>query len=54
VLTDRGDLILDNLDGRVRVWSDTPYTFVKRQSEFNSGQWTAIEDTHVPLVGSTQ
>ena len=54
VLTDRGDLILDNLDGRVRVWSDTPYTFVKRQSEFNSGQWTAIDDSHTALVGSTQ
>jgi len=54
VLTDRGDLVLDNLDGRVRLWSDTPYTFVKRQSEFNSGQWTAIDDTHTSLVGSTQ
>jgi predicted transglutaminase-like cysteine proteinase len=53
VLTDRGDLVLDNLDGRVLVWSDTPYTFVKRQSEFNSGQWTAIEDTRSFLVGST-
>jgi predicted transglutaminase-like cysteine proteinase len=55
VLTDRGDLVLDNLDDRILVWSDTPYTFVKRQSEFNSGQWTAIEDTRsLSLVGSTR
>jgi predicted transglutaminase-like cysteine proteinase len=54
VLTDRGDLILDNLTDRVVVWSDTPYTFVKRQSEFNSGQWTSIEDTRAPFVGSTR
>ena len=54
VVTDRGDLILDNLDGRVRLWSETPYVFVKRQSEYNSGQWTAIQDTRAPLVGSTR
>jgi predicted transglutaminase-like cysteine proteinase len=54
VLTDRGDLILDNLDGRVRLWNETPYVFVKRQSEYNSGQWTAIQDTRTPLVGSTR
>jgi predicted transglutaminase-like cysteine proteinase len=54
VLTDRGDLILDNLDGRILVWSDTPYTFVKRQSEFNTGQWVAIGDTHAPLVASSR
>jgi predicted transglutaminase-like cysteine proteinase len=53
VLTDRGDMLLDNLDGRIRLWSETPYTFVKRQSEYNSGQWTAIQDTRAPLVGST-
>ena len=33
---------------------DTPYTFVKRQSEFNTGLWTAIDDSHTVLVGSTQ
>jgi predicted transglutaminase-like cysteine proteinase len=54
VLTDRGDLVLDNLDGRVRLWSETPYAFVKRQSEYNSGQWTAIQDTRAPFVGSTR
>jgi predicted transglutaminase-like cysteine proteinase len=50
VLTDRGDLILDNLDGRILVWSDTPYTFVKRQSQFNTGQWVSIQDVRAPLV----
>jgi predicted transglutaminase-like cysteine proteinase len=53
VLTDRGDLILDNLDGHVRVWSETPYQFVKRQSQFNSGQWTTINDARTTSVGST-
>ncbi len=52
VLTDRGDLILDNLNSRVLVWNETPYQFVKRQSEFNSGQWASINDVHTTLVGS--
>lgn len=52
VTTDRGDLVLDNLQPRVLVWTDTDYQYVKRQSEFNSGQWTAIEDARTTSVGS--
>jgi predicted transglutaminase-like cysteine proteinase len=52
VATDRGDLVLDNLQPRVLVWSETDYTYVKRQSEMNSGQWTAIEDGRATAVGS--
>jgi predicted transglutaminase-like cysteine proteinase len=52
VLTDRGDLILDSLQPRVLVWSDTDYEYVKRQSELNSGQWMQIDDTRLTEVGS--
>lgn len=52
VTTDRGDLILDNLQPRVLVWTDTDYQYIKRQSEFNSGQWTAIDDARATSVGS--
>ena len=52
VLTDRGDLVLDNLEPRVLVWSETSYRYVKRQSQFNSGQWTAIDDARATSVGS--
>ena len=52
VETDRGDLVLDSLQPRVLVWTDTDYQYVKRQSEFNSGQWVAIDDARTPLVGS--
>jgi len=52
VHTDRGDFILDNLDARVRLWSETDYRYIKRQSETNSGEWVSIEDGHAPLVGS--
>lgn len=52
VHTDHGDFILDNLDPRVRLWSQTDYRYLKRQSETNSGAWVSIEDGEPALVGS--
>jgi predicted transglutaminase-like cysteine proteinase len=45
VRTDRGDFVLDNQVGSVDLWSDTPYKFVKRQSQADSGQWVDMIDT---------
>jgi len=45
VTTDRGDLVLDNLDPQVKLWSETSYRYLKRQSEYDSGAWVAIEDS---------
>ena len=44
VRTDRGDLVLDNQDGTVQLWNDTPYQYIKRQSQANAGQWVDIID----------
>ncbi|QJR17500.1 transglutaminase-like cysteine peptidase [Pelagibacterium halotolerans] len=44
VRTDRGDLILDNQEALIKVWTDTPYTYLKRQSQANAGQWVDILD----------
>src|SRR5690606_23222094 len=55
VRTDRGDLVLDNLDSMIRVWSDTPYQFIKRQSQANPGEWVLIDDSRqVVTVASTK
>ncbi len=54
VRTDRGDFVLDNMRNKVLLWSDTEYTYLKRQSVKNSGQWVKIEDDHSPAVGSLQ
>lgn len=55
VRTDRGDLVLDNQDGMIRLWSETNYQFVKRQSQTNAGEWVQIDDTRpVTSVGSTR
>lgn len=52
VRTDRGDLILDNLESKIRLWDQTDYQFVKRQSDHDSGRWVSIEDERTTLVGS--
>jgi predicted transglutaminase-like cysteine proteinase len=50
VRTDRGDLILDNQDGMIMIWAETPYTFVKRQSQVNPGQWVDFVDNRASIV----
>ena len=54
VNTDRGDFVLDNLDGRVLVWTETPYTYLKRQSTKYSGTWVSISDGRAVAVGSVR
>lgn len=44
VRTERGDLILDNQEPLIKVWTDTPYTYLKRQSQAHAGQWVDIQD----------
>ena len=53
VRTDRGDLVLDNQDGMVMVWTETPYQFVKRQSQANPGQWVDIVDHRATIVAAS-
>ena len=50
VRTDRGDFVLDNMRDRVLLWSDTEYTFLKRQSETHAGRWTKIDDSREPMA----
>jgi predicted transglutaminase-like cysteine proteinase len=47
-----GDFILDNLDERVRLWSETSYRFMKRQADNNTGRWVKIENSTDVLVGA--
>jgi predicted transglutaminase-like cysteine proteinase len=54
VRTDRGDFVLDNMRNKVLLWSDTEYTFLKRQSTTNAAQWVKIEDDRSPVVGSVE
>jgi predicted transglutaminase-like cysteine proteinase len=44
VRTDRGDFILDNMRNKVMNWSETEYTYLKRQDTSNPGRWMKIQD----------
>lgn len=54
VRTDRGDFILDNLRTDVRLWTDTEYTYLKRQSKRHAGHWVSIEMPDQIVVGSVE
>ncbi|MDI7864537.1 transglutaminase-like cysteine peptidase [Rhizobiaceae bacterium n13] len=52
VRTSEGDYVLDNLEDEVKVWYETPYTYLKRQATFNSGRWVTIENSGDLMVGA--
>lgn len=39
VKTNKGDFILDNLTDRIRLWSETGYQYIERQSQYDPNQW---------------
>lgn len=42
VKTDKGDYVLDNLNDSVKLWTVTPYRFVKRQSQESQNVWVSL------------
>lgn len=53
VETDRGEFILDNLTDDIRLWSKTPYSYYKRQSQDDPNVWVWLDDTHKDAVTSS-
>lgn len=45
VVTDKGDLVLDNKVDIVRPWTQTPYTYYLRQSRQDSRKWVSLSPT---------
>lgn len=54
VRTDRGDFILDNMRNRVMLWSETEYTYLKRQSADDPGKWVRLQDGRATAVSSVR
>jgi len=54
VRTSLGEFILDNLQPKVLSWTDTDYTYLKRQSTENSGVWVTINDGRADAVASVR
>ncbi len=53
VKTDKGEFVLDNQDEEVRLWSETGYRYVKRQSQTDPNFWVALGDTRPALATAT-
>ncbi|OHV81485.1 transglutaminase-like cysteine peptidase [Rhizobium sp. LCM 4573] len=52
VRTDRGDYVLDNMRNKVMLWSDTEYTYLKRQASNDPARWVKLQDGRATAVGS--
>ena len=53
VKTDKGELILDNQNDDIRLWSDTGYRFVKRQSQADPNVWISLGDPRAAPATAT-
>jgi predicted transglutaminase-like cysteine proteinase len=53
VKTDKGELILDNQNDDIRLWSDTGYRFVKRQSQADPNVWVSLGDPRAAPATAT-
>lgn len=51
VVTDSGDLILDNRSDRIRLWRDTPYTYYQRQSAGDPRKWVRVAPAE-PIIAA--
>lgn len=50
VKTDKGDFILDNMVGEIRLWDATGYQFVKRQSQADPNVWVSVGPATMPVT----
>ena len=50
--TTQGDYVLDNLNNEVKLWTQTPYRYLKRQASFHAGRWVSIENGDAVMVSS--
>ena len=54
VRTDKGDFVLDNLNDELRLWYETGYRYLKRQSSEHTGRWVTLIEDHNMLVGAVR
>jgi predicted transglutaminase-like cysteine proteinase len=52
VVTNKGDLVLDNQRARIVSWAKTGYFFIKRQSQHNPDLWVSLRDMRVARTGN--
>jgi predicted transglutaminase-like cysteine proteinase len=52
VKTDKGEFILDNLTDDILLWSKTPYSYYKRQSQDDPNVWVWLAKPQKEVVTS--
>lgn len=50
VVTDKGDLVLDNQEAAIKLWHETGYRFVKRQAQGFPDRWVSLGDVLAPAT----
>jgi predicted transglutaminase-like cysteine proteinase len=50
VKTDRGDFVLDNQEQKVKLWTDTGYKFIKRQSQESVTRWVGLGNVDTSVI----
>jgi predicted transglutaminase-like cysteine proteinase len=55
VVTSAGDVVLDNQHPEIRLWNDTPYSYLMRQSKSAPDRWVSLRDDRLqpqlPVAG---
>ena len=53
VKTDKGELVLDNQQDDIVLWSETGYRFTKRQSQSDPNVWVELDDPRPAVATAT-
>lgn len=54
IVSDHGDFILDNRRDDILRWDQTPYKFLKRQSQLDPKQWVSLQKSNTQVLVSTK
>ena len=54
IVSDNGDFILDNRRDDILRWDQTPYKFLKRQSQQDPKQWVSLQKNTTQVLASTK
>jgi predicted transglutaminase-like cysteine proteinase len=54
IVSDNGDFILDNRRDDILRWDQTPYKFLKRQSQQDPKQWVSLQRTSAQVLVSAK
>ena len=54
IVSDNGDFILDNRRDDILRWDQTPYKFLKRQSQLDPKRWVSLQKSNTQVLTSSK